>query len=41
MEETNSHTLKSSPVKSEEQEFDSLKQIVAEQNQVLQYLGTY
>ncbi len=47
MEETNSHPLKSSSVKSEEknhnistleEEVDSLKQIVAQQNQVLQQL---
>ncbi len=45
-EETNSHTLKSGSVKSEdhtistlEQELDCLKQIVTQQNQVLQHLG--
>ncbi len=50
MEETNSHPLKSGPVKSEEkdhnistleQELDYLKQIVAQQNQVLQHLGAH
>ncbi len=50
MEETNSHSLKSSPVKSEEkehtistleQELDCLKQILAQQNQVLQQLGAH
>ncbi len=47
-EETNSNPLKSNPVKSEgkefntdtlEQEIDSLKQIVAQQNRVMQRLG--
>ncbi len=45
MEETNSHPLKSSPTKSEiehslstlEQELNCLKQIVAQQTQVLQH----
>ncbi len=49
MEETNSHPLKSSPVKSGkehnistlEQELDNLKHIVAQQNQVLQHLGAH
>ncbi len=49
-EETNSHSLKSDPVKSEgkehnintlEQELDCLKHIVAQQNQVLQQLGAH
>ncbi len=46
-EETNSHSLKSCSVKSDhnintlEQELDCLKQIVAQQNQVLQHLGTH
>ncbi len=49
-EETNSHSLKSDPVKSEEkehnintleQELDSLKQIMAQENQVLQQLGAH
>ncbi len=48
MEETNSHTLKSGSVKSEdhdistlEQELDCLKHVVAQQNQVLQQLGAH
>ncbi len=49
MEKTNSHPLKSSPIKSEkehsfstlEQELDCLKHIVAQQNQVLQQLGAH
>ncbi len=49
-EETNSHSLKSDPVKAEEKEHDSntleqeldcLKHIVAQQNQVLQQLGAH
>ncbi len=48
-EETNSHTLKSGSVKSEEdhdistleQELDCLKYVVAQQNQVLQQLGAH
>ncbi len=44
-EETNSHSLKCGSVKSDhnistlEQELDCLKQIVSQQNQVLQHLG--
>ncbi len=50
MKETNSHPLKSSPVKSQEkehnistleQELDSLNQIVTQQNRVLQHLGAH
>ncbi len=49
MEDTNSHPLKSSPIKLEkerglstlEQELDYLKHIVAQQNEVLQQLGAH
>ncbi len=49
MDETITHPLKTSPVKSEkehnistlEQELDCLKHIVAQQNQVLQQLGAH
>ncbi len=49
-EETNCHSLKSDPVKSEErehnistleQELDCLKQILAQQKQVMQHLGAH